>query len=126
MKYYCTVIVLLVLIQSLKAQDATLPAKEFIIRAKTSKVEISRGGQGAVEVEILRSKSYQRPEATLSLGSSVPAGITVTYDPEKGVTDHATVSIQVSSQAAPGDYTVILNCTVKNKTKGVILKLKVL
>lgn len=125
MKYYCTAIVLLLLIQSLNAQDAT-PAKEFIVRAKTSKVEVPRGGQCNVEVEILRSKSYQRPEATLSLGSSVPAGVTVTYDPEKGAMSRTTVSIQVSAQATPGDYNVILNCTVKNKTKGVILKLKVL
>lgn len=118
--------VLLLFIQPLKAQDATPPAKEFIVRAKTNKVEVNRGGQGNVEVEILRSKGYQRSEAILSLGSSVTAGITVTYDPEKGVMDHSTVSIQVSAQAAPGDYNVILNCTVKNKTKGVILKLKVL
>lgn len=126
MKYYCTAIVLLLLLQPLKAQDTTPPAKEFIVRAKTSKVEVSRGGQSNVEMEILRSRSYQRPEATLSLGSSVPAGITVTYDPEKGVVDRSTVSIQVSAQAAPGDYNILMNCTVKNKTKGVILKLKVL
>jgi hypothetical protein len=124
---YLILIALCVFVQApVKAQDQATPEKEFVLRTKTNMVEVSRGSSGKVDVEIVRSKSYQKPGASIRMGSAVPAGITVRYEPETDVADRSMVLIAVSEQAVPGDYNLILNCTVKNKTKGVILKLKVL
>lgn len=126
MKYFILIILCALVQAPLKAQDQAAPEKEFVLRTKTNTIEVSRGSSGTVEVEIVRSKSYQKPEASIRMGSAVPAGVTISYEPATGVADRSTVSIAVSEQAVPGDYNLILNCTVKYKTKGVILKLKVL
>jgi hypothetical protein len=53
-----------------------------------------------------------------------PKGIEVTFSPEKGNFDVTKVIIK-SSNAVPGQYSLIVNATLNGKTKGSIIKLSV-
>ena len=110
----------------LLAQDQSLPKEEFLFVSKVSVATVQRGETSKVPLEILRSKRYQKSMAELSVGSSLPAGITATYEESNGVLNSATLILSASNEAAAGEYNVILNCTLGNKRKGVILKLKVI
>lgn len=99
---------------------------EFSFQAKTSRTELSRGGTSRLDLNIQRPKRYNDSEMKLTLGSGLPTGVQVSFDPASGAATEATASIAASDAAVPGTYNVVLNCTINNKTKGVIVKLVVL
>jgi hypothetical protein len=108
-----------------KAQSNTeIPKKEFTVHADALAVDITAGSTGKVNLQIIRSKNFQKSEASFRVASSLPEGVTIRYDAQNE-SDYAAV-IATTSQAAPGTYQVIMNCTIHNKTKGVIVKLKII
>lgn len=108
------------------AQDQQIPKDEFLFLASTNVATVQRGETGKVPLEIRRSKRYQKSKAALTVGSTLPAGITAEYDEASGVLTSATLIISASQEALAGEYNLILNCTVNNKRKGVIVKVKVI
>lgn len=107
-------------------QQHEIPQKEFDIRSTPGTIEVSRGGSGSIILAIARSKSYQRSEAQLGTGSSLPQGISLVYEKALGVAHETKVTIVVSDQAAAGDFNLILNCTMHHKTKGVVVRVKII
>ena len=109
----------------MKAQSSVeIPKKEFIVQADAQTVDITAGSTGQVNLQIMRSKNFQKSEASFRVASSLPEGITIRYD-EQNESDYAAV-ISTTPQVTPGTYQVIMNCTIHNKTKGVIIKLKII
>ena len=100
------------------------PKKEFAIVLSQDNVEISGSESKEIEITILRSKAYLKSSAVMGLSSSVPKGIEVTFSPEKGNFEVTKVIIK-SSNAVPGQYSLIVNATLNGKTKGSIIKLSV-
>lgn len=108
-----------------KAQRNTeIPKKEFTVQADVLTVDITAGGTGKVNLQIMRSKNFQKSDASFRVASSLPEGVTIRYDAQNE-TDYAAV-ISTTAHVAPGTYAVIMNCTIHNKTKGVIVKLKII
>jgi hypothetical protein len=100
------------------------PKKEFAIVLSQDNLEISGSESKEIEITILRSKAYLKSSAVMGLSSSLPKGIEVTFSPEKGNFDVTKVIIK-SSNAVPGQYSLIVNATLNGKTKGSIIKLSV-
>ena len=100
------------------------PKKEFAIVLSQDKIEISASESKEIEIKILRSKAYLKSSAVMGLSSSLPNGIEVTFSPEKGNFD-VTKAIIKSSNAVPGQYSLIVNATLNGRTKGSIIKLNV-
>jgi hypothetical protein len=100
------------------------PKKEFAIVLSQDKIEISASESKEIEIKILRSKAYLKSSAVMGLSSSLPSGIEVTFSPEKGNFDVTKVIIK-SSNAVPGQYSLIVNATLNGRTKGSIIKLNV-
>jgi len=108
-----------------KAQsNTTLPRKEFTVHADALAVDIAAGSTGKVNLQIMRSKNFQKSEASFHVASSLPEGVTIRYDVQNE-SDYAAV-ISTTTHVTPGTYQVIMNCTIHNKTKGVIVKLKII
>jgi hypothetical protein len=105
------------------AQTQT-PKKEFAIVLSQDNVEMSGNESKEIEITILRSKAYLKSPAVMGLSSSLPKGIEVTFSPEKGNFELTKVIIK-SSNAVPGQYSLIVNATLNGKTKGSIIKLNV-
>jgi hypothetical protein len=100
------------------------PKKEFAIVLSQDNVEMSGSESKEIEITILRSKAYLKSSAVMGLSSSLPKGVEVTFSPEKGNFDLTKVIIK-SSNAIPGQYSLIVNATLNGRTKGSIIKLNV-
>jgi hypothetical protein len=61
----------------------------------------------------------------MGLSSSLPNGITLSFDPENGDSDSSQATITALPEAQPGTYSIIVNATINYKTKGSILKIAV-
>jgi uncharacterized membrane protein len=107
------------------AQNIDIPQKEFALSLESESITLARGENKKIEVRILKSKSYQKSKVQLGLSSGLPSGLTLSFDPAKGNVDAATATVTASSEATPGEYTVIVNATMNYKTKGSILKIVV-
>jgi hypothetical protein len=113
-------IICFLLVWNLAAQP---PKTEFTFQAKTSRVAVSRGGTNNLDLSIVRSKRYEESEMKLSVGSALPTGIEVSFQSPNDTAATALVTVVAKEAALPGTYNVVLNCTINNKTKGVIVKL---
>jgi len=117
--------VLFLVLLSLSGYTQTqTPKKEFAIVLSQDKLEISASESKEIEITILRSKAYLKSSAVMGLSSSLPKGIEVTFSPDKGNFEVTKVIIK-SSNAVPGQYSLIVNATLNGRTKGSIIKLDV-
>ncbi len=125
MKTYLT-IALLCFVAVATAQTKTeLPRTEFMVDLSESSLIIKPGKSKTITLSIVRSKAYAKAKATLGFGSSLPNGITISYEPIEGNVDKSTVTIAIAKDAAPGVYQLVLSATLNAKKKGTILKLSV-
>jgi uncharacterized membrane protein len=107
------------------AQQIDIPQKEFTLALESASIALSPGENKKIEVRILKSKGYQKGKVQMGLSSALPAGVSLSFDPEKGNIDSTTATITVQPQASPGQYAIIVNVTINYKTKGSILKLEI-
>jgi hypothetical protein len=109
----------------LRAQSAEHTVKDFTLQLSSPSIEINRGATGKLDVAINKSRQFQKSSVTLGTASSLPAGVTVMYEPSSGVINSSVVNISVTADASPGTYSLILSGTINQKTKGVIVKLTI-
>ena len=108
---------------TIRAQNVEIPQKEFTLYFSTHRMELSRGENSQLDVVILKSRDYQKSKTKMGISSSVPTGVTVTFEPATGNFDSTKANILVQPDATPGEYLLVLNATLNSKTKGSILKL---
>jgi hypothetical protein len=108
------------------AQTKTeLPRTEFTVDLSESNLAIKPGESKQVTVSIARSKYFAKEKATLGFLSSLPKGVTVSYEPKEGDFETSTATIAAAPDAAIGVYQVVLSAMLSTKKKGVVLKLAV-
>jgi uncharacterized membrane protein len=107
------------------AQQVEIPQKEFAISLSDEMVTLARGENKKVDVRILKSKSFQKGKMKMGLSSSLPAGVTLSFDPDHGEGDLSHATITALPDAQPGTYSIIVTATINYKTKGSILKIAV-
>jgi hypothetical protein len=107
------------------AQAVEIPQKEFTLSLSDETVTLSRGENKKIDIRILKSKAYQKGKIKMGLSSSLPDGITLSFNPENGNSDLSQAIISALPDAQPGMYSVIVNATINYKTKGSILKISV-
>ena len=120
-----TFLLSLLLASAVSGQNLEMPQNEFALSFSKEQLELSRGEKGELEIRILKSKSYQRSKAKMGVSSSLPKGVTITFNPDKGTFDSSMANISIHADATPGQYMLILSATLNNKTKGSVLKLLV-
>jgi hypothetical protein len=123
MKKLVVTIICLLALFDLVGQE---PKNEFLFQTKSTRSTITRGNTNNLDLRIVRSKRYAESAMKLTVGSALPAGIEVSFQPMDGTTNTATAIIAASPLATSGSYSLVLNCTINNKTKGIIVKLIVL
>ena len=116
---------LLMVASEVNGQDLEIPQNEFGLSFSKEQLELARGDTGELEILILKSKGYQKSKARMGISSSLPKGVTITFDPDKGTFDSSMATISIGSDASRGQYILILNATLNNKTKGSILNLQI-
>ena len=116
---------LLMVASEVNGQDLEIPQNEFGLSFSKEQLELARGDTGELEILILKSKGYQKSKARMGISSSLPKGVTITFNPDQGTFDSSMATILIQADATPGQYILILNATLNNKTKGSILKLQI-
>lgn len=111
--------------KSAQAGDKTPPRTEYSVSLSENVVKLKPGETKQVTVSILKSKGYARSAAKLGLSSSLPAGITIAYEPAEGMFESSVASFTAAADSKAGEYQVILKTTVNNKIKGSIVKVVV-
>ena len=105
------------------AQEKITPRTEFTIELSSSVLEIQPGQSSDITISLNRSKTYSKSKAVLRLSSGLPQGVTVAFEPAEGVLERSVAKIVVAEDTKPGNYKIVVNSTLQNKSKGVILNL---
>jgi len=108
------------------SQTVTVPRKDFDLLATPATIRVARGDSTALDVFILRSKETRKAKVKMGLSSGVPKGVVVRFEPGNGNIDQSKTIVSVADTTPPGTYNLILNATMRNKTKGIIISLLVL
>ena len=101
------------------------PRTEFTIDLSEGSLSIKPGETKQVNVLLNRSKYYAKEKATLGFLSSLPQGITITYEPKEGNFDSSIATITAAAEASTGVHQIVLSALLSTKKKGTILKLTV-
>ena len=121
-KIICLFLLILIAL-TVNGQSLEIPQNEFALSLSKEHLELSRGEKGELEILILKSKTYQKNKAKMGVSSSLPKGVVITFSPDSGTFDSTLTTVSIEADAAPGQYMLIVNATLHNKTKGSILKL---
>jgi hypothetical protein len=107
------------------AQTELLPKEEYKLVASTNAITITRGEQDSVKLTVIRSKSFKTGKASLSVNSPANAGLNARVEQVPGEADEYMVYVTTTADTRAGEYTFIPTCTLRNKQKGIILKLTI-
>lgn len=104
------------------AQEKTTPRTDYLVSLSESVITLKPGETKQLTVSLAKSKSYSRSTVKLGLSSSLPAGVTLAYEPAEGVFDSSVATLTTSADAKAGAYQVVIKTTINNKIKGSIIK----
>jgi hypothetical protein len=104
---------------------AALPRTDFTIDLSESTLTVKPGESKQVTISIARSKYFAKEKAILGLQSSLPQGVTISYEPKEGNFETSMATISVAPETAIGVHQIVLNAMLSTKKKGAILKLAV-
>jgi hypothetical protein len=104
-------------------QTRDIPQKEFTLTADRNEITLKRDESAGLDIVILKSKEVKGSMVSMGVSSTLPAGIAVNFDPEKGLIEMSTVKISASGETKAGIYNLIITAKIRNKLKGIIVKL---
>jgi uncharacterized membrane protein len=107
------------------AQEQTATRTEYSVSLSEKVITLKPGETKQLTVSLAKSKSFARSKAQLGVSSSLPAGVTLAFEPAEGKFDSSVASFTAAADAKAGEYQVILKTTINNKIKGSILKVVV-
>ena len=126
MKTSLLIILFAGIISIASSQTVTVPGKEFDLLASPATIRVARGDSTMFDIFILRSKETRKSKVKMGMSSGVPKGVVIRFEPGNGNIDQSKTIVSVADSTPPGTYNLILNATMRNKTKGVIVSLLVL
>lgn len=106
------------------SQNLTLPQTEFEISTVDS-LEIEVGSFKKLNVWVLRSKAFMGRKIKMDISSTLPTGVILNFSQKQEYFDVCEAMLSVNPVTKPGVYYVIISGTMNYKSKGHILKLKV-
>ena len=104
------------------AQEKTAPRTEYSVSLSENVVKLKPGETKQLTVSVLKSKSYSRSATKLGLSSTLPAGVTVAFEPAEGMFESSVATFTAAADSKAGEFQVILKTSVNNKIKGSIVK----
>jgi len=105
------------------AQTSFPPKEEYRVTASTTILSLARGHQDSVTISIERSKSFKTGKATLSFNAPGEAGLIISTKQRPDHPDDFMVHLSAPADAKVGEYNFVPTCSLRNKNKGIVLKL---
>jgi hypothetical protein len=125
MKQFLTILSLVLLTAANVHAQQTAPRTEYAVALSEDAITLKPGESKTITLTLLKSKQYSKGKVALAFSSSIPQGLTVSYDPAEGVIDSTTVTVVAANDAKEGSYQVILKSSIHNRIKGTVLKITV-
>jgi hypothetical protein len=122
-KYVWSLVSLLLWAHTSSAQTELPPKQEYQLSASTTTISLKRGQQDSVKLSVLRSKSFKTGKASIALNPPTAAGLNLSIKQLPDQPDDYVVYLFASAEAKPGEYNFVPTCTLRNKNKGIVLKL---
>jgi hypothetical protein len=104
---------------------AQAPRTEYSVSLSEKVLTLKAGETKQLTVTLNKSKSFSKSGAKLGLSSSLPAGVTLAYEPAEGKFDSSVATFTASADAKAGEYQIIIKSTMNNITKGSVVKMVV-
>ena len=108
-----------------QAQTEPNPEQEFRLLASSNTISLIRGQVDSVKLSVLRSKSFKTGKASLSANASQTSGLKVEIKQIQDRPDEFMLYFTANPDAQVGEYNFVPTCTLRNKSKGIVLKLKI-
>ncbi|MEQ6122223.1 hypothetical protein [Reichenbachiella sp. MALMAid0571] len=102
----------------------TTPKKEFTVKLSETDISILPGKTQIIDVTINRSKSYSKTQIDLSISSTLPEGISISFKDGTDPLTQKQMIVTASEDAMGISKTLVLNAKSSRATKGVMFKLK--
>jgi hypothetical protein len=105
------------------AQSQQPPKEEYLLVASATNLIIAKGQQDSVKLTILRSKSFKtgKPSLAVNLPKEAALEVKVKHLPKEF--DEYMVYLTTTNDTKTGEYNFVPTCTLRNKNKGIVLKL---
>lgn len=113
------------LLSSLATVAQEIPKKEFTISVSDKNIAVQPGETKKYFVTLNRSKSYKNTEIDLLIDTSLPEGITVSFENGLDPMINRVMVVTATNNAAPYNKAVILKGKSLRASKGVMLNLSV-
>jgi hypothetical protein len=110
---------------SCMAQVELAPKEEYKLISSATALTVSRGTQDSVKLTVIRSRSFKTGKASMNVNAPTNAGLDVRVKQISVESDEFMVYLITTTDTKPGEYTFIPTCTLRNKQKGIILKLTI-
>lgn len=105
------------------AQTGLHVKEEYRVTASTTILILARGHQDSVKISIERSRSFKTGKATLSFNPPREAGLIISSKQLPDHQDEFMVYLSAPADAKVGEYNFAPTCSLRNKNKGIVLKL---
>jgi len=125
MKIFLTACILLISTLAICQPKNEVPKQEFKVSLSEPSFSIKPRETKSVAMIIARSKSYSNLNSKLSVFNSLPAGVSISFEPSEGNIESSDVSVTVAPEAVEGTYSLVLGATINYKKKGSILTITV-
>jgi len=106
-----------------QAQTELQPRDEFRLQVSSNTISLSRGQVDSVKLSVHRSKSFKTGKASIFINEQKIGGLKVEIKPLQDRPDEFMVYFTAGADAKVGEYNFIPTCTLRNKDKGIVLKL---
>jgi hypothetical protein len=105
------------------AQSQQPPKEEYVLVASATNLIIVKGQQDSVKLTILRSKSFKTGKSSVAVNPPKEAALDVKVKQLPGEVDEYMVYLITTKDTKTGEYNFVPTCTLRNKNKGIVLKL---
>lgn len=113
------------LLSSLATIAQDIPKKEFTISVSDTNITLQPGETKKYSVTLNRSKSYTKTEIDLLIDSSLPEGVTVSFENGLDPKINRVMVVSVADNTKPDSKALILKGKSLRASKGVMLNLSV-
>ena len=125
MKNLDSTLVIALLFSSTQLFAQVTPKKEFTVSISEKNIELKPGETKTFDVTINRSKTYSKVNIDLVISSTLPEGLTVTFEDGENPLVNRKMVVAASSDMDFYSKTVILKGKSLRASKGVMLNLSV-
>lgn len=105
------------------AQSQQPPKEEYLFVASATNLTIAKGQQDSVKLIVLRSKSFKTGKSSVAVNPPKEAALDVKVKHLPGEADEYMVYLTTTHETKTGEYNFVPTCTLRNKNKGIVLKL---